>query len=201
MMARNGFFGVKNSHFAIMTDEDNLTYDTPVHMAGTVEIKMEPSVENASSYADNEVWLQKQLDTGGSGTMSFYDVEGTTDNRELIAKLTGYQIDDNGRIIYSADVTPLPFAFMCEQPGHVMGKRICKYKCQMSKPNLDAKTLEDKPDITQLDFDFTWKPITLSNGLRTSGYADYQGTSTYETFFEKVDTAITLKTTTTTTGA
>lgn len=46
-MARNGFFGVRNSHFAICTDEDKFTYEKPVHMAGTVEISMEPSVETA----------------------------------------------------------------------------------------------------------------------------------------------------------
>lgn len=47
-MARNGFFGVKNSHFAICTDEDALTYEDPVHVAGTVAISMEPTVETAT---------------------------------------------------------------------------------------------------------------------------------------------------------
>ena len=82
-MARNGFFGVKNSHFAICTDEDALTYEDPVHVAGTVAISMEPTVETATSYADNEPWLDKQQDNGGSGTMSFYDTESTAELRQL----------------------------------------------------------------------------------------------------------------------
>ncbi|MRX82256.1 major tail protein [Eggerthella guodeyinii] len=193
-MPRNGFFGVKNAHFAPMTDEDALTYDTPVPVAGTVEIKMEPSVESASSFADNEVWLDKQQDNGGSGTMSFYDVEGTPELRALIAKLVGYQIAQDGRTILSADVTPVPFGFMCEQPGHITGKRRCLYKCQLSKPSLDAKSTEEKPDITQLDYDFSWRVVKLPSGVRTSGYDSYTGLADYENFFDKIDTALTLKT-------
>ena len=83
-MPRNGFFGVKNSHFALVTDEDKLTYENPVHVAGTVEISMEPSVETATSYADNEPWIEKQQDDGGSGTMSFYDTESTPELRQTL---------------------------------------------------------------------------------------------------------------------
>lgn len=192
-MARNGFFGVKNAHFAPMTNEDALTYDTPVPVAGTVEIKMEPSVEAGTSYADNEPWIDKQQDNGGSGTMSFYDVESTPELRKLIAKLTGYQIAADGRMILSSDITPMPFAFMCEQPGHVMGKRRCLYKCQLSKPSTDAKTIENKPDITQLDFDFTWRVVRLPDGNRASGYDSYTGIAGYDAFFAAIDTAITPK--------
>lgn len=192
-MPRNGFFGVKNAHFAPMKDEDALTYDKPIPVAGTVEIKMDPSVETAPSYADNEVWIDKQQDNGGSGTMSFYDVESTPELRALISKLTGYQIASDGRTILSADVTPTPFAFMCEQPGHVMGKRRCLYKCQLSKPSTDAKTIADKPDITQLDFDFTWRVVRLPDGNRASGYDSYTGLPDYDKFFDSVDTAITPK--------
>ena len=173
-----------------MTDEDALTYEPPVPVAGTVEIKMGPSVEAASSYADNEVWIDKQQDNGGTGTMSFYDVESTPELRSLIARLVGYQIAEDGRTILSADVSPVPFGFMCEQPGHVMGKRRCLYKCQFSKPSTDAKTIEDKPDITQLDFEFTWRVVKLPSGVRASGYDSYSGLADYDKFFEKVDTAI-----------
>lgn len=193
-MPRNGFFGVKNAHIAPMTDEDAMTYEAPVHIPGTVEIKMETSVESATPYADNEVWLQKQQDNGGSGTMSFYDVESTPETRELIAKISGYQLTADGRVTLSADVTPQPFAFMCEQPGHVMGKRRCLYKCLLTKPSVDAKTQEDKPEITQLDYEFTWVPVTLPDGHRTSGYDSYSDVAGYDKFFDKVDTAVAPKT-------
>lgn len=188
-MPRNGFFGVKNSHFAPVTDEDKLTYEKPVHVAGTVEISMEPSVETATSYADNEPWIEKQQDDGGSGTMSFYDTESTEELRNLIADLVGYTIAADGRTILSANKKPKPFAFMCEQPGHILGRRRCLLMCQLSKPSQTMTSLQGTPDITQLDYPFTWKPVTPPGGTdedRTSGYDSFTGQSDYDTFFDAV---------------
>lgn len=190
-MARNGFFGVRNSHFAICTDEDKLTYDKPVHVAGTVEISMEPSVETATSYADNEPWIEKQQDDGGSGTMSFYDTESTPELRQLIADLVGYVIAEDGRTILSANRKPKPFAFMCEQPGHITGRRRCLLMCQLAKPSQTLASLQGTPDITQLDYPFTWKPVTPPGGTpdhdRTSGYDSFTGLPDYNTFFDAVN--------------
>ena len=102
-MPRNGFFGVKNAHFAILKDEDALTYDAPVHVPGTVSISMEPTIGESTSYADNETWLQEQQDNGGSGVMSFYDTESDEKVRKLIAELAGFGIAADGRIILSAN--------------------------------------------------------------------------------------------------
>lgn len=194
-MPRNGFFGVKNSHFALVKDEDTLTYDKPVHVAGTVEISMEPSVERDTSYADNEPWLDKEQDNGGSGTMSFYDTESTAELRQLISDLVGYEIAADGRTILSVDLKPKKFAFLCEQPGHILGRRRCLLMCQLSKPKMSLKTLEDKPDITQLDYAFTWRPVTIpGTDIRTSGYDSFTGLADYEKFFEAVDTKLSHKT-------
>lgn len=194
-MARNGFFGVKNSHFAPVVDEDALTFDTPVHVAGTVAISMEPTVETATSYADNEPWLDKQQDNGGSGTMSFYDTESTDELRQLIADLVGYEIAQDGRTILSADRTPKKFAFMCEQPGHVLGRRRCLLMCQLSKPTQELNTVQDTPEITQLDYPFTWRPVTIpGTDIRTSGYDSFTGLADYDTFFDEVNIELAHKT-------
>ena len=186
---RNGYFGVRNSHIAICTDEEKLTYEKPVHIAGTVEISMEPSVESGTSHADNSVWLEEQQDNGGSGTMSFYDTESTPELRKLIADLVGYEITKDGRTNMKANKKPKPFAFMCEQPGHALGRRRCLLMCHLSKPTLDMKTTEDSPEITQLDYPFTWKPIVPPGGTeddRTSGYDSFTGVTGYDTFFDSV---------------
>ena len=190
-MPRNGFFGVKNSHIAILKDEDEFTYETPVKVPGTVEIKMEPSVETNTSYADNEPWIDKTQDNGGSGTISFYDTESTTELRKLFADLVGFDIDAKGRALGTSGKTPKKFAFMCEQPGHVIGKRRCFLACQIKAPSMDSKTIEGKPDITQLDYDLTWRPVTLPTGWRGSFYDSYSDLEDYAKFFDKVDTQLT----------
>ena len=194
-MARNGFFGVKNSHIAPITDESQLTYETPIHIAGTVAISLENAVETATSYADNEPWLDKQQDNGGSGIMSFYDTESTAELRQLIADLVGWEIAQDGRTILSADRTPKKFAFMCEQPGHILGRRRCLLMCQLSKPNMELNTLQDTPEITQLDYPFTWRPVTIpGTDIRTNGYDSFTGLADYNDFFNEVNTDLAHKT-------
>ncbi len=190
-MPRNGFFGVKNTHIAPCTNEDTLTYDKPVAVPGTVEIKATPSVSTETSYADNDAWIEKQQDNGGSGTISFYDTESTPELRKLFSKLTGYEIDAKGRVLGSSGKDPQPFALMCEQPGHIMGKRRCYLMCRLSKPSMDAKTIEGKPTITKLDYDFTWKPVKLPTGWRGTHYDSYSDIDGYDKFFDEVDTALT----------
>lgn len=189
-MARNGFFGVRNSHFAVCKDEEALTYETPVHVAGTVEISMETSVENGTSHADNEVWLEEEQDNGGSGTMSFYDTESTPDLRKLIADLVGFEVMDDGRVNMKANKKGKYFAFMCEQPGHALGRRRCLLMCKLSKPSQTMTTIAESPEITQLDYPFTWKPVVPPGGTaddRTSGYDSFSDLDDYEDFFESVN--------------
>lgn len=193
-MARNGFFGVKNVHVARFTDEDTFEYEKPVHIPGVVEFKMEPSIEQATSYGDNEPWLDKYQDNGGSITWSLYDIESTPELRELLADINGFDIDAKGRVLATSGKTPKPFAFMCEQPGHAVGKRRCIYKCTSKPASVDAKTLEDKPDITQIDYELTFRPVTLPTGWRGCYIDTYSDLTDYDKFFEQVDTAVKPKT-------
>ncbi len=192
-MPRNGFFGVKNSHIATFKDEGTFMFNKPVHIPGTVEIKMDRSIETATSYADNEVWLESKQDNGGSGTISFYDTESTPELRELFAELVGFDIDADGHVLETSGKDPKPFAYMAEQPGKVVGKRRCWYKCTLTPPSLDAKTLEEKPDITQLDYGIKWVPVTLPTGWRGCSYTSYSDLDDYENFFDAVKTDLTPK--------
>lgn len=190
-MPRNGYFGVKNAHIAPFKNEESFTYEKPVHVPGTVEIKMEPSVETVTSYGDNEPWLDKTQDNGGTGSISFYDTESTAELRKMFADLVGFDIDAKGRVLGTSGKPPKPFALMCEQPGHVMGRRRCWLYCKVKAPSMDAKTLEEKPDITQLDYDITWRPVTLPTGWRGCSYDSFSDLDDYETFFDEVDTQLT----------
>ena len=91
-MARNGFFGVKNAHLARLTNEDTFEYEKPIHIPGTVEIKIAPSIEQSTSHGDNDTWLEKYQDNGGSITWSIYDIESTPELRALLADIIGFDI-------------------------------------------------------------------------------------------------------------
>lgn len=192
-MARNGFFGVKNAHLARLTNEDTFEYEKPIHIPGTVEIKIAPSIEQSTSHGDNDTWLEKYQDNGGSITWSIYDIESTPELRALLADIIGFDIDAKGRLLATSGKPPKPFAFMCEQPGHVVGKRRCIYRCMCKPASVDAKTLEEKPDITQLDYEITFRPVTLPTGWRGSYIDTYGDIEGYDKFFEEVDITVTPK--------
>lgn len=185
-MPRNGFFGVKNLHLALCVDVAALTFLKPYHIPGTVEIKATPSVQNTKAYGDDEVWIDDNHDNGGNGTMSVRDMESTPELRKMLALISGYDIDEAGHILGTSDKDPMPFALMCQQSGKTVGKRRCYLMCKASRPSMDAKTLEDKLDITQLDIDFEWKPVTLSSGWRGCHYDGYSDNDDWDKFFEKV---------------
>lgn len=185
---KQGFFGVKNTHIAIMTDEDALTYATPIHIPGTVSISADKEINTDTSYADNEVWIDSQVDNGFTGSITFFDTVSTVELRELFAELTGYEVDSHGRVIGVTNKAPKPFALMCERPGSRVGQRRCWMKCQLTKPNMEAETQEDSPEIAELEYEFTARPVTLENGVQLAHYDDYSDTDTYSAFFNAVVT-------------
>ena len=187
---RQGFFGVKNCHIALLTAESPLTYAEPVAVPGTVEISADAEVSSEAAYADDMVWIDGTTNNGFSGTLSLRDTVSTPTLRELFAKLSGYAIDANGRILGLTQRAPQTFALMCEKTGTNVNQRRCWYYCQLTPPSFDAATKEDNAEITQLDYEFTARPVTLPSGEVASHYDDFTGSETFDDFFEAVDTAI-----------
>ena len=143
---RNGFFGVKNAHFAPVEDEDALTYKTPTHVAGTEsQSAWSRPLRLATSYADNEVWLDKQQDNGGSGTMSFYDTESTPELQRPSSQRPRGLRDRPGRANYPER---RPHAqevrLHVEQPGHAPRSPSLP-SCASSKPTQELNTTQDTP--------------------------------------------------------
>lgn len=194
-MARDGFVGVDNLHLAKMIDTDKLTYETPVHIEGLVEIKAERSVSDDASYADDQPWITAHSDTGGTGTLSIRDPNITQEVRNLLAELSGYLITSEGDLL-ATDRPPVPCAVMCQQTGYIHGRKKLFYWAELGKPDFDATTKEDKVTVGQIDFPFTFKPVTLADDVRATTRDSFYGSTTYATFFEKVVTTSAEKTST-----
>lgn len=149
-MARNGFFGVKNAHIARLTNEETFTYEKPIHIPGTVEIKIEPSIEQSTSHGDNETWLDKYQDNGGSITWSLYDIESTPELRALLADIIGFDIDEKGRLLATSGKTPKPFAFMCEQPDTSLESAVASTSARASPHPSMQRHLRTSPTSRSL---------------------------------------------------
>ncbi|MBQ9005782.1 MAG: hypothetical protein IJ092_05350 [Atopobiaceae bacterium] len=186
-MARDQFIGVKNFHLAELTDEENLTYGTPVAIAGLVQMQASRATNNEPSYADDEVWIEEESDTGGEGTISIRDILSNQDARELIARLSGYLVTAEGDLLAIVGASRNPCAILCERSAHSgHGQRKLWYCCTLGKPEFDASTKEETPTAGQLDIPFTYRPIKLAEGISATTRDSFYGNSTYAGFFDAV---------------
>lgn len=195
---KQNWFGVKKAHVAFMTSETTPAWDTPVAVPGLVSVKFDAELSDDKLYADDEVWTADDIDNGFTGEMEFRDLESTEELREMFAKMVGYQLDSNGRILGTSSHPATPFAFMCENGGRVAKKRRCMLKCIASKPGAEWKTNEDGKEYVTYTLSFKAVPVTITTttGTGTSAvtvewrgafYDDFSGSQTFDTFFSAVD--------------
>ena len=187
-MARDGYVGVKNLHLAPITNLTSLTYATPVDVGskvGAVSIQADRSVSNDPAYANDEIWINADTDTGGTGTLAIREF-GDTTVRELIADLTGYLVTSEGDILALANPEKKPCAILCEQSGYIHGRRKLFYHCELGKPNFSAQTKEGKTQVGQIEIPFTYYPIEIATGVMVTTRDSFYGNSTYADFFTAV---------------
>ena len=186
-MAKDGFVGLKALYLAEMTDEDTLAYGTPADIAtkaGAVSISASREVSNDAAYANDDVWIEAETDTGGSGTISIRDINDQT-VREAIFSLAGYRVTAEGDLL-AIDAPAKYCALLCEQSGYIHGRRKCFYKVKLGKPDFEANTKEASTTIGQLDIPFRFYKVKLADGVVTTTRDSFYGNSTYADFFTDV---------------
>ena len=63
-------FGLKNVHYALLTDGDGtITYETPVPIPGAVSMSLAPQGETNTFYADNIAYYVSTANTGYQGDL------------------------------------------------------------------------------------------------------------------------------------
>ena len=187
-MARDGSVGVKNLHLAPINDLDTLSYAKPIDIgsyAGLVSMSADRNVSSDPAYANDDVWINAQTDTGGTGTITIRDITNPH-VREVIAYFTGYMVTTEGDVLALADEPAKPCAILCEQTGYIHGRRKLFYHCELGKPNFSAQTKEANTQVGSVEIPFTFYPVELAAGVRASTRDSFYGNSTYEGWFNAV---------------
>lgn len=86
--------GLDKFHYAVMTDEDLETYDTPVPIAGLIQANVSPIVNSANLSADDAIFDVADSMQGANVTIGLADIP-TVDQSALL----GSSIDTNGVLI------------------------------------------------------------------------------------------------------
>lgn len=140
-MANKVQFGLKNVHYAILTETDSAspTYGTPQKLAGAVSIELSPEGNETAFYADNMEYFQTSADNGYTGSLEMALI--TDDAKKDI---WGFGYDTANKIVFEdANATPKYFALLFQIEGDKTESLYAFYKCRASRPNVASQTTNE----------------------------------------------------------
>lgn len=175
-------FGVEQIHLHPLTDEETMTYGTPIACPGAISISLNVSESSADPfYADDGVYyLPAGKSSGYTGDMELALIPD-----EVKLALMAFVKDAAGVIVEVADAIAKPFAMTFQIPTDEKARKLVFYNCQFGRPGLTAKTQEGsktpETDTASLTIMPTKKAFKLSQNGEDVETTVISGYSTADT--------------------
>lgn len=180
-------FGLSNVHIAFVKSEaeGTTTYETPEKIPGAVALTTEPQGDQTPFYADNTTYYVTNSNTGTSGEITMAKFPD-----KVLAKMLGWEIDQNGALVEIADGIPTPFALMFDIEGDQHKRHSVMYKLTANRPSKEHNTKEENVEPTTSVISYTAIPITSSGKLVMQASLELSDTNEeqFNSFFENVYT-------------
>jgi phi13 family phage major tail protein len=131
-------FGLKNVHFAVITEGEDgtFTYSTPVRLPGAVEISLDPTGETSNFYADDILYYTTSTNSGYEATLTVAAI-----SNEFRQAVLGETLTTTDSIMEErTDQRPNKIAFMFEFDGDQKAVRHCLYNVTVTRPSLTSAT-------------------------------------------------------------
>lgn len=133
-------FGLSQVHISFL---ENGKYITPISVPGAVSFTPSTAGDASSFAADNNAkYFTKNTNAGYTAELT-----QATWPLEILAKMLGYEIDENGAMIEVADAKAIPFALMFQVEGNEGPIRNVFYHCTASRPAQEYQTTTETTDI------------------------------------------------------
>lgn len=140
-------YGLKNVHYAILTEGSPDSYATPVAIPGAVDISLSPVGETSTFVADDSEYFVSVGNDGYTGTLEIAVIPE--------AFLTGVmgEVEDTKKVVFEKKTAqPKYFALLFEFTGNENEIKHVMYKCLATRSNIDgAATLKPDPKTTVLN--------------------------------------------------
>lgn len=174
-------YGLSNVHVAFATGDGE--YSTPVSIPGAVNMTAEPEGDQEVFYADNIAYYTANSNAGTS-----IELEMSMFPNDVLAKMLGWRVDDNGALIEVADGVPTPFALMFNVQGDQRPRSTVYYNVTANRPSDEWSTTEDSTSVTTSTMPCTATPIVYNDEkiMRAVMEKSETNASIYATFFTKV---------------
>ena len=185
-MANKIKFGLRNVHYAVVTETVNSTtgvvtssYGTVKAWPGAVNLTLDAAGEDTPFFADDIVYETLSSNTGYTGTL-----ESALVPEDIYTDVFGQTKDaTNGLVIEKASDTKKYIAIMTEFQGDTHPRRYCFYRCMLTRPSVAGATKEASatPQTETVNITITPRP----DDEAVKSFADYED-SAYANFFSTV---------------
>ena len=137
-------FNICNVHYAPITVTENnvVSFGTPVAMPGAVSISLDPTGEPESFYADGIEYYVINNNQGYDGDLELAMIPESF--RTDILKETA---DANNVLVENANSETGSFALLFEFDGDIRKIRHVMYNCSASRPTIESKTNEEDKEV------------------------------------------------------
>lgn len=134
-------YGLRNVYYAKATDDGtgNLTYATPVRIAGAVNMSLDAQGDTTPFYADDIVYFSSTANNGYSGTLEVALIPDSF-RKDILGETEGTR--DN--VLYEyANAPTVEFALLFEFQTDENATKHCMYRCTASRASVAGQTKED----------------------------------------------------------
>lgn len=143
-MAKKVKFGLRNTHYAVVTEtadpstgEITSTYGTVKAWPGSVNFSLDAAGEDTPFYADDTIYENISSNTGYTGTL-----ESALIPEDVYTAVFSQTKNNDGLVIETADDTKKYIALMTEFQMDASARRYCFYRCMLTRPSVTGATIE-----------------------------------------------------------
>lgn len=172
-------YGLKNVHYAVITNNNGvITYGTPKHVPGAVNLTLDAAGEPTEFYADDVAYFEENANEGYTGSLEMALIPD-----EFRVDVLGDEIDANGALIENRDAKVNTFALMFEFDGDRKKTRHVIYNVFPTRPSITGSTRGKTKEPQTESMDIVAKPTVDTGDVKAKVK---QGEAPYDTFYSAV---------------
>ena len=133
-------YGLRNVYYAKATDNGTgtLTYETPVRIAGAINLSLEAQGDTNPFYADDIVYFTSTANNGYQGTLEVAMIPDSF-RKDILGETEGAQ----DTVMYEyANAPTVEFALLFEFQTDENATKHCMYRCTASRAAVAGQTKE-----------------------------------------------------------
>jgi phi13 family phage major tail protein len=183
-MAENKvIFGLKNAHYAVITEnaDGTFTYGTPVALEGSTELSFDAKGGTNDFYADDVLYFTTVTNQGYEGKLSIANI-----SRQFRIDVLGETLDATDNILTENSYNrPNQIAFLFEFDGDQKATRHVLYNCTVTRPSFGSATKTESAEVKAQELSMVAAPRPYDGLVKRSTTSDTPDT-TYDAWYATV---------------